>query len=329
MHLPALRALAGSRLEIVCDTNRDRLAQVVADWPDVNALTDPDVFVDRSKGLDVVIVATPGFTHYALVRALIDRGVNVFVEKPLALRLDECLDLQRRAETAAVTVCVGQTWRYRDPVLRAREALANGLIGQVYQVNVTHHASSLFHASEPPWSWEEKRHRTLLYEHGVHLVDLQVLFGGPVRTVTGLTVVTDPNLQATTRIHALAEHWDGVTGITDIQSFSSSNFTRVEVYGSANDVEIKFFPHGFRLYSGRLNPLDELSDSARRLWDYGWPLLRDRLRRPPVPARVLPHYRLLSAFATSLEEGGAPPVGIADVIPTMAYLEELARVAYA
>lgn len=330
MHLPALRGLPGVRLETVCETNPERRETFARRYGVPKATSDLDTFLAESPALDFVLVATPGPTHYALVRQLVEHGVHVFVEKPLALNLAECVELKRRAEARRVKVCVGQTWRYREPVLRARAALTQGLVGRIYQVNVSHHGGSLFHASEPAWSWEERRNQVLLYDHGIHLLDLAVWFAGPVEEVLAVKATVDPHLGVTTRVYVLVAHAAGAVSLVDLQLFASSNFTQFSLYGTANDVEIKFFPSSFRLYSGRVNPLDELYYDAVRIKDFLWPALAGRLRRPRVPRRAVPHFRLLQQFVRALQDPSVPvPVTIDDVLPTMDFLERLRAVVYA
>lgn len=331
MHLPALRALPGAAVEAVCDTNPVRLEAFALRYRIPRRSADLESFLAENAGrLDVVLLATPGFTHHDLATQVIEAGFHVFVEKPLASTTSECLDLNRRAARCGVKVCVGQTWRFRDPVLRAIQARDQGLIGAIYQVNVTHHGGSLFHVSEPEWSWREKEHKILIYDHAIHLLDLQVFFAGPVRRVIGLQTTDDATLGCTTRVHALVEHASGAVGLVDVQMFASSNFTKLDLFGTANDVEVKFFPHGFRLNSGRVNPLDELHAEFKRVRDFIAPALWGRIRGNAVPRRAVPHHRILQAFIHDLEDPAAPPpVGIDDVLPTMEFLEELTEHVYA
>jgi predicted dehydrogenase len=329
MHVPAIRALENVRLEAVCDTDPERMATFAAGNGIGKRFARVDEFLDQNGDLDFVIIATPGFTHHAVAKQVIAAGLDVLVEKPLALRHDQCLELKRDAESRGVKVCVGQTWRFRDPVIKAKRALDEGLIGQIYQVTIAHHGGSLFHVSEPCWSWEEKRHRTLLYDHAIHLLDLAVYFAGPVQRLLGIQVIDDPHLQVTARVYALVEHTSGAVGLVDLQMFASSNFTQCDFFGTANDVQIKFFPHSYQLYSGRVNPLDELCREFTRLKDFVVPRLSRAVWRPAVPPRALPHYRLLVNWVQSLTDPSAkPPVTIDDVLPTMEFLELLANHVY-
>jgi len=63
-------------------------------------------------------IAVPTSDHYAVARDLIDAGVHVFIEKPIAANAEPAADLVRRAERTGATVQVGHIERYA-PAFRA------------------------------------------------------------------------------------------------------------------------------------------------------------------------------------------------------------------
>ena len=327
MHVPVLRALEDVRLEAVCDPDPARLETFAEKHGVPRSFQDLESFVEENADLDLVLVATPGYTHYEVVQPLLRAGINIFVEKPLALTYAHALEIQRLAHERQAKVCVGHTWRFRDAVVRARQAVDQGLVGTIYQANVVHHGGSLFHAAMPPWAWNEKESRAVLYEHCFHLLDLQVHFAGPVREIVSVKVIDDAATQVTARVYALIVHEGGATSIVDLQHFASTKFTRFELFGTANDIEIKFFPESYRLYSGSLNPIDELVGEVARIWGFLHPILRERVRRSVVPRRCRPHHRVLRQFVEALQDDSTRvPVTIEDVLPTIPRSPERSRV---
>ena len=330
-HAPVWRALHERvRIEALADADASALARVSAQLGRPAALyADADTMLEAHPDLDFVSIATPGFTHCPLAMKAIQRGLHVLIEKPLALCLADAREVTQRAAAAGVEVCVAHTYRYRDAVLAIREALADGRIGRVYQVDTTHHGESIFN-DPAPWIWQERQHRVLLYEHAIHFLDLHTYFAGPVERVLTLTTRTDEHLQCTTHVYALLEHASGAIGRIDLQLFASSNYTQVQVFGTANDATMKFSPEASYLYSGRVNPLDEALLALKRTADFVVPTLREKVRPPRLPRRARSHYRLLSAFAEALRDRSRRvPVSAADVLPTMELLETLAQPTYA
>lgn len=328
LHLPAWGGIDDLVIAALCDPNEANLNQVSRRLGVTRIYTQVDRFLDENRDLDFVSVATPGFTHYDIAGKVMEHGLNLLLEKPVALSLKEALDLQARAERAKIVFGVVQNYRFRDCVLTARRDLEAGRIGRIYQVNTTFHGESLY--NEPsPWMWEERRHRTLLYEVGVHFLDLQTYFAGPMARVLAVKVQADEHLGCVTAIYALVEHQNGAVGMIDLQWFASSNYTQCQLFGTANDATLKFYPEGYSLYSGRVNPIDEVYIAYQRTLNFVWPTLREKLRPPRVHRRAMSHYRLFSGFVQGLRDGsGRIPVSIADAMPTMELLEALAIPAY-
>lgn len=160
-------------------------------------------------------------------------------------------------------------------------------------------------------------------------MDLEVYLAGPVKRLLGHRVIIDEKLDCTRNIYAIAEHENGATGLIDLQLFSSSNYMGLEVFGSANDVKIKFQPHYYRIYSGNLNPLDELYLDMKRIWDFVIPTLKEKFVKPKVTRRALSHYILMKQYIDALSDPNVSiPVSLDDVIPTMKYVQMLSDVVY-
>ena len=80
---------------------------------------------------DLVTVCLPNEGHFEPTRTLIDAGVDLLVEKPLVFDLAEADDLLRRAEDRGVFFGINFNHRYAEPVLRARQAIQDGVLGDL------------------------------------------------------------------------------------------------------------------------------------------------------------------------------------------------------
>ncbi|MCB1501497.1 MAG: Gfo/Idh/MocA family oxidoreductase [Bauldia sp.] len=88
----------------------------------------------RPDGMDVVAIMSPNDSHYAYSVMAIDAGYDVICDKPLAVRLEDGVDLVRRVRLAGVVFC--QTFNYTGyPLLRQAMAMVrDGDIGAVRMV---------------------------------------------------------------------------------------------------------------------------------------------------------------------------------------------------
>ena len=113
------------------DPVRARAFQVKA--PGAMVWDDLDTMLALEE-IDAVIVATPPRTHHAIVRAALEAGKHVLVEKPLAKTSDEARDLITLANLRGLTLMPGHTFVYSPPVNKVRELIHTGELGEVYFV---------------------------------------------------------------------------------------------------------------------------------------------------------------------------------------------------
>ena len=328
LHIPGLRGLKEVEVTTAIDINHDRLETFGRKYQIRNLYDDFEDFLKADSNVDFLVVSTPGFTHYQLCQQALEAGLNLLVEKPFTLSLKDTLELKALAERQNVTVSIMQNYRYRDAVLKARKDLETGRVGKIRQVNVTWHGAPVF--SKPnAWAWDERKHKTLLYETCIHWIDLQTYFAGRVTRMLGSKSSWSKELQSTEKIYAMVEHENDAIGIIDFQFNASSNYTRIEIFGSANDILIKFFPEYYRLYSGNVNPIDELYLDFKRISDFVLPTLREKIITPKVKRRAKSHYRVYKLFVDALKSGRKNvPLSIDDILPTMELAEQLCTIAY-
>jgi len=121
---------AGSRVEAVCDVRYERAARIGAEYR-VPTITDRPQDVIAAD-LDLIVIATPSFTHFDLARAAIGAGKHVLVMKPLTTRADHAEELCDLAERQGVLVAVDHTFVFTGAVRKMRELIAGGEIGDLY-----------------------------------------------------------------------------------------------------------------------------------------------------------------------------------------------------
>jgi predicted dehydrogenase len=125
--------LPEAELAWCCDADRDRHARFAAQFPEARFTTElDDVLSDGS--LEAVVVATPVPTHHAVARRALEAGKHVFVEKPLAWTVAEAHELEALATKHGLTVMVGHLLRFHPGVVKLRELIESGELGDVLYV---------------------------------------------------------------------------------------------------------------------------------------------------------------------------------------------------
>jgi len=328
LHIPAFAGIKDLEIIAACDTNNNRLKKFGEKYGILNLFDNFENFLRSNINVDFLDISTPGFTHFKLCREASKAGYNLLVEKPVTLSLDETIELKNITEKNNTKICVIQNYRFRDCCLKAREDVERGRVGKIHQINVTFHGQSVF--NEPaPWVWKERKNKSLLYEICLHYLDLEVFFAGRVKKIIAAESSWDETLECTEKIYAMVEHENDVIGIIDLQFNASSNYTRLEIFGSANDILIKFFPEYYRIYSGNINPIDEVYYDCKRIIDFAIPTFKEKFIKPKITRRAKSHYRLFKLFVDALKEKQPHmPISLEDVIPTMELAENLSRFTY-
>lgn len=111
-HVRILSAMADVELGFVVDPDSER-AGALAGPVGAQAVGS----IDDLPDLDIAVVATPTESHLDIASALMDRGISVLVEKPLALDVEQATALVERARSRGVTLAVGHVERF-NPVVR-------------------------------------------------------------------------------------------------------------------------------------------------------------------------------------------------------------------
>ena len=328
-HLPALKSLPGIEVAAVCDADAASLGRAAAAFQVPKSYASWQQLLQEGRGLDFVIVATPGFTHYEIVAAALEAELHVISEKPVTLSLEQAERLAALAEQRGRRVFVAQTYRYRPPAQRARAAMKENRLGRLLQVSVVHRSGDLFDPSEPRWYWDELSNKVLLYEYGIHLLDLAVWLAGPVRRVVSVRAERHPERNVTRHILAEVELACGALQSADLQLFAASPCSYVELKGSDAAARLAFFPHHYREDRGPSTPLRNMWENVARVAGFGAEVAGGMLRRG-VPRRAIPHLRFLESCVAVLRGQNAPTVSdLASVMPTMQLLEQVGAQVYA
>ena len=99
---------------------------------DVPPATFEEVLLD--EGVTGVAIAAPAAQHFALAKQALAAGKDVFVEKPLALKVSEAEELCEGADNAGAILMVGHLLRYHPAYLKLKQIADDGALGRIQYV---------------------------------------------------------------------------------------------------------------------------------------------------------------------------------------------------
>jgi scyllo-inositol 2-dehydrogenase (NAD+) len=150
----------------LCDANREALEQAGREL-DVPALDTDYRAAIRRPEVEAVIIVTPTFLHREIACEAAACGKHIFLEKPMALTVDECRQINAAVAAAGVALQIGFMRRFDDGFMAAREMLDAGDLGRVMIIKSTGRGPGL----PPPWIYDVSRSNGVLAEVNSHDFD--------------------------------------------------------------------------------------------------------------------------------------------------------------
>ena len=234
--------IAGAKLAAVCDIDPAR-ADAFATRHGVRGhvrlddlLADPQV--------DVVSVLTPSGLHADHAIAVARSGRHVVVEKPMALTLSDADRMIEAADAAGVRLFVVKQNRFNVPVVKAREALDAGRLGQLVLGTVrVRWCRDQAYYDHDAWRGTYALDGGVIANQASHHVDMLGWFMGPATSVYArgsralVRIEAEDTAVATVRFASGALGVIEATGATRPRDLEGS----LSVLGSQGSIEISGF----------------------------------------------------------------------------------------
>jgi predicted dehydrogenase len=137
--------------------------------------------------INAVFICTPDHLHFEHASAALNAGKHVFLEKPMAISIEDCDSLMRLAAAVERKLFVGHNMRCYPVMQKMRSLIAEGRIGRVEAIWCRHFICYGGDAYYKDWHSERENTRSLLLQKGAHDIDIiHWLAGGYSRRVVGM-----------------------------------------------------------------------------------------------------------------------------------------------
>jgi UDP-2-acetamido-3-amino-2,3-dideoxy-glucuronate N-acetyltransferase len=120
-------------LQAIVDANEPVLEERRSQYPTIAVYKDYDVAL-REVDAQAVVISTPAALHYTMVRLALEAGKDVYVEKPLALSVEEGSDLVDLAQKNDRILFVGHILHYHPGVVKIKRMVDEGAIGRLQYI---------------------------------------------------------------------------------------------------------------------------------------------------------------------------------------------------
>jgi predicted dehydrogenase len=128
--------LSGAAVGMACDPREDAREALQRRHPDITVVADFDEVLAADE-IDAVMLATPIATHHELAAGALRAGKHVFVEKPMAETVEQAEELVALAKANDRVVMPGHTFLYSPPVVKVKELIDSGELGDLHYGSFT------------------------------------------------------------------------------------------------------------------------------------------------------------------------------------------------
>jgi myo-inositol 2-dehydrogenase/D-chiro-inositol 1-dehydrogenase len=250
LHLPALRHVAGAEVLALADISRGVVEDVARRFGVATFTTDPRVLIEDPR-LDAIAVCVPPSLHADLGVAVLSAGKHLFLEKPLALTLDDCDRLVNAAGAApSRTAMVGFNLRHHRRVRRARALVLSGGLGRIDAIRTVWTSAIRMRGELPAWRDSRASGGGVLFEIGVHHFDLW-------RSLLGLEV---------DEIHAFSYPGGSLDEVAAVSARLSGGVLASSLFSERtadqNEIEIQGSTARLRFSIYRFDPFEVVASSG-------------------------------------------------------------------
>jgi myo-inositol 2-dehydrogenase/D-chiro-inositol 1-dehydrogenase len=237
-HLPALRHLPEARVVAVADIKPDQLKRVADRFHIERRYTDFRALL-QDRDIEAVAVCTPPRFHVEAALAALEMGKHLFIEKPLALGLDEIDRLMERArESPRIVVMVGFNLRWHRLVRQAREMIRRGEMGRIEVVRTAFTSAMPDEENLPEWRKWRQQGGGVLVDKASHHFDLwRFLLQSDVEEVFA-TSRSEPFDDVTATVTARLSN--GVL-VSSVFAEQTGDNHEVEIYGQAGRLHVSCY----------------------------------------------------------------------------------------
>jgi predicted dehydrogenase len=186
-HLAAFAAIPYARIAAVTDTAPDRARRAAERYGVPHIARDFQELV-AMPDIDAVSVVTTEDQHLKPVLAALENGKHVFVEKPMAMSVEDAQQMVDAARKSGLNLMPGHLLRFEPRYATVKEKLTAGRLGRIL--------SMYTRRNRPKWQGRIYKRTPLVLETAIHDIDTMLWYmGEKVKSVWGWQVSAETGAQ--------------------------------------------------------------------------------------------------------------------------------------
>jgi len=316
-HLPALKSIPSVKVAAIADSDRMAVKKTAKRFRIPQWYTNHEDLLNDDS-IQLVDICTPPQVRLNVIKSAAERGKHILVEKPLALSLEEAIEIYRTVKEHGIKLNLVKNYRHFPSVQRVKERVSKGFLGSIVSMQgsaLTPHPANLTRAQ---WPYE---YGGVLYDFTPHLIDMMLwLNGSPVKKVFAFGGdFTGGNMGFINYAQILLEFENQSIAVADVSWLTAilgMKFS-INIHGTGGHVLLDVRNDSFIEFHGMLTPLNELQNSFRKTVKF----TKNVITGSYFKGAALFYKQLITSFINSIEKNTKPPVSIEQAVMTNAVLE--------
>lgn len=207
----------------------------------------------QSGLVDAVLVASPNFTHRAILDDIFATDIPVLVEKPMCTTVEDCIAIVNAQKNRSALTWVGLEYRYMAPIAELIRQVHSGVVGDLKMLAIREHRFP-FLVKVDNWNRFSRNTGGTLVEKCCHFFDLMNLVVGsrPLRVMASGgqdvnhldEVYNGETSDILDNAYVIVEYANGVRAMLDLSMFAEGSRHEQEISAVGTTGKIEAFVPG-------------------------------------------------------------------------------------
>ena len=206
----------GANIKGICSLSLEESVKVANGFSGCHGFDDYELMMDTIEP-DLIDIIVPPLAQFPIIKAAIDRGINIICQKPFTMSLREAEKVVELARMANVKIIVHENFRFQPWHLQIKKMLDKCMIGEPYQVSVRMRpgdgqGAGAYLSRQP---YFQKMERFLIHETAIHFIDVFRYYFGEIESVYADLVKLNQNILGEDAGFVIFKFKNGVRGLFD------------------------------------------------------------------------------------------------------------------
>ena len=259
-HIENIKVMGGAEVTAISDPHAPSQEAALALAPGAKLFSDHRALLDSGL-VDAVVIATPNDTHVDVLRDALATDISVFVEKPLATKVEDLKSILDWDSKRSAMTWMALEYRFMPPVAEVIARAKAGAVGRIHQVSIREHREP-FYPKINNWNrFAERTGGTLVEKccHYFNLMDIVIgqqptrVFASGGQSVNHLDEKYDgKQANMLDNAYVILEYANGARAMLDLCMFAEGSYDKeiLTVVGDEGKLE-SFLPSQNIRYSRR------------------------------------------------------------------------------